>query len=292
MVLQGTILTSFRRFVDGNLACVADVPLLMTAKDKFYRAYMDFFEIAERKRRWNLFDDVPWDKLSSDSNTEERAIRIETYCAEEMYLPDYTAAGNELLRGVFGLAWFQNAWSYEESRHGLVFREYLIRSGLRTQAQFDRFETDVFSRSWQVPFATRRQMSCYGALQESATYLAYRAQKDRAEVENDPTLEAIFFLVSRDEAAHAGFYREMIAIEMDDDRIGTLADLAYVIANFKMPGDGLIPNYHANLRIGGGGISARLFLTRAVLPMLKQLGTSRDELKSATAAALLLRAAS
>ena len=100
-------------------------------------------------------------------------------------------------------------------------------------------------------------MSCYGALQESATYLAYRAQKERAELEQDATLAAIFFLVSRDEAAHAGFYRSMIEIDMDEDRVGTLADLAHVIANFKMPGDGLIPNYHENLRIGGGGISPR-----------------------------------
>ncbi len=264
----------------------------MTPDEKYYRAYTDFLEVAERKRRWNLFDDVPWEKLSDVANSEVRAIRIETYCAEEMYLPDYTAASNELLRGVFGLAWFQAAWSFEESRHGLVFREYLLRSGLRTQAQFDKFEADVFSRSWKMPFTTRRQMCCYGALQEAATYLAYRAQKDRAELEHDPTLEAIFFLVSRDEAAHAGFYREMIAIEMVEDRTGTLADLAHVIANFKMPGDGLIPNYHENLRIGGGGISPRLFLTRALLPLLKHLGTSSAELKSATAAALPLRAAS
>jgi len=154
-------------------------------------------------------------------------------------------------------------------------------------------ETDVFSHSWKAPFATRLQMSCYGALQESATYLAYRAQKDRAELESDAPLEAIFFLLSRDEAAHAGFYRSMIEIEMDEDRVGTLADLAYVIANFRMPGDGLLPGYRENLRVGGGGISPRVFLTRAVFPLLKQLGTSRDELKSASAAAVdLLRAAS
>jgi acyl-[acyl-carrier-protein] desaturase len=261
----------------------------MTAKEKFYRTYMDFFETAERKRRWNVFEDVPWDKLSRDTNSEERALRIETYCAEEMYLPDYTAVGNEMLRGVFGLAWFQNAWSCEESRHGLVFREYLIRSGMRTQAQFDKFESDLFSRSWKAPFPTRRKMSCYGALQESATYLAYRAQKDRAELERDEPLEAIFFMIIRDEAAHAGFYRAMIEIEMAEDRLGTLADLEHVIANFKMPGDGLIPNYRENLRTGGGGISPRVFLTRAVFPLLKQLGTSRDELKSAGAAVLPLR---
>jgi len=263
----------------------------MTQKDKFYRAYMDFFEIAERKRRWNIFDDVPWDQISPEkTNSEQRAIRIETYCAEEMYLPDYNIAGVEMARGVFGLAWFQTAWSMEESRHGLVLKEYLLRSGLRSPEQIDQLESDVFARSWEIPFATRRQMSCYGALQEAATYLAYRAQKDRAELEDDKPLAAIFFLLSRDEAAHAGFYREMIEIEMAEDRAGTLRDLAYVIANFKMPGDGLIPNYQENLKIGGGGISARLFFTRAILPILKQLGTSRDELK--VSAAIPFRAAS
>ena len=140
---------------------------------------MDFFETAERKRRWNLFDDVPWEKLSPRANAEERAIRIETYCAEEMYLPDYNAAGAKMLRGVFGLSWFQAAWSFEESRHGLVFREYLLRSGLRTQAQFDVFETDVFSRSWKLPFATQRRMSCYGALQSGDLSRLSRAKGSR-----------------------------------------------------------------------------------------------------------------
>lgn len=255
----------------------------MIPKEKFYRAYMEFFETAERKRRWNIFEDIPWDQLSPETNSEERAIRIETYCAEELYLPDYNLAGVEMTRSVFGLAWFQTCWSQEESRHGLAFREYLLRSGLRTEEQFAKFETDTFSRSWKMPFETRRQMTCYGTLQETATYLAYKAQKERAELENDKPLEAMFFLISRDEAAHAGFYREMLALEMADDRSGTIADLAFVIANFKMPGDGLIPNYQENLRIGGGGISARQFFMRAVLPTLKQVGTTRDELKSVAA---------
>ncbi len=45
-------------------------------------------------------------------------------------------------------------------------------------------------------------MVCYGALQEVATYLAYKAQKDKATGEGDKVLEAIFFFLSRDEAAH------------------------------------------------------------------------------------------
>src|SRR5260370_5200926 len=143
----------------------------MTQRDKFYRAYMDFFETAERKRRWNMFEDVPWEQLSPKTNSEERAIRIETYCAEEMYLPDYNIAGVEMARGVFGLAWFQTAWSLEESRHGLVLKEYLLRSGLRSPAQVDKLETDVFARSWQLPVSTRRHMSCSGALHVNSTSL-------------------------------------------------------------------------------------------------------------------------
>jgi acyl-[acyl-carrier-protein] desaturase len=123
-------------------------------------------------------------------------------------------------------------------------------------------------------------MLCYGTLQEAATFLAYSAQKNRAAAENDKTLEAIFHLVARDEAAHAGFYREALTLELAEDREGALADLSHVIANFRMPGDGLIPNYLENLKVGGGGISARHFFQHGVLPTLKQLGTSRSELRA------------
>ena len=255
----------------------------LVLREKMYRAYLEFFEVAETKRRWNIFSDVPWEALDSSLGNERKAACIETFCAEELYLPDYTMGGVELSRGMFGAAWFQACWSYEESKHGLVFREYLTRSGLRSESEFAAFEEKVFSKVWRLPFQTRRQMACYGALQEAATFLAYKAQKDKAMSEGDKVLEAIFFFLSRDEAAHAGFYRTVVELELDQDRRGTLADLAYVIANFKMPGDGLIPDYQERLRTTGAGISARTFLERGLLPMLRTLGTSRAELKAATA---------
>ena len=116
--------------------------------------------------------------------------------------------------------------------------------------------------------------------QEAATFLAYKAQKDLAIREGDKVLAAIFTLVSRDEAAHAGFYRAMARMELEADRAGTIADLALVVAQFQMPGEGLIPHYHERLRGSGAGISARQFLERALLPMLRVLGTSRAELKA------------
>jgi hypothetical protein len=48
-------------------------------------------------------------------------------------------------------------------------------------------------------------MACYGALQEGATYTAYKVQKNRARNAGDRVLEAIFFYVGRDEAAHGSF---------------------------------------------------------------------------------------
>ncbi|MGZ6212611.1 MAG: acyl-ACP desaturase, partial [Candidatus Binataceae bacterium] len=75
-------------------------------REKMYRAYLEFFEVAETKRRWNMFNDVPWDALDSSDGGEQKAACIETFCAEELYLPDYSAGGVELTRSMFGAAWF------------------------------------------------------------------------------------------------------------------------------------------------------------------------------------------
>jgi acyl-[acyl-carrier-protein] desaturase len=246
-----------------------------------YRAYLDFLETAENKRQWSIFNDVPWDKLDNSKATAMIGQCVELFCTEELYVPDYSSEGLELSRSACGMAWFQTRWAFEESRHGLVFREFLTRSGLRSEAQFDALEKATFSRRWKLPFRTTRQMACYGALQEGATYTAYNRQRTMARSADDQVLEAIFFLVGRDEAAHAGFYRAMIALDLAENRAATVADLAYVLAHFKMPGDGLIPDYVQRLQSSGAGISPRLFLERVVWPLLNSLEISREEIKFA-----------
>ena len=153
--------------------------------------------------------------------------------------------------------------------------------GMRSQAEIASLEKRLFDKTWRLPFKTSRQMACYGALQEAATYLAYKAQKDLAIIEGNEVLAAIFMYVSRDEAAHAGFYRGMVEFELEEDRQGTLYDLAHVVSSFKMPGDGLIADYQERLRTSGAGISTRLFLQHGLLPTLKTFGTTSAELKIA-----------
>ncbi len=251
-------------------------------REQIYRIYLDFLETAETKRRWTIFNDIPWEKLKKASKAAAFAAQaIELYCAEEMYMPDYSAEAFKLVRSNFSAAWFEARWAFEESKHGLVFREYLTRSGLLSEAEFASFETLIFQSTWRMPFATQRQMTCYGALQEGATYCAYKAQRDRAIQAGDEVLKAIFHHVGRDEAAHAGFYRAVIGVELEHDRAGTIADLARVLAEFKMPGDGLIPGYRERLRASNGGVSARMFLEDVVWPMLTTFKITRSELKLA-----------
>jgi acyl-[acyl-carrier-protein] desaturase len=250
----------------------------IASREKAYRAYNEFFDVAERKRRWHPFNDVPWEKMDRSKHSEETAICLETFCGVELYVPDYTANGFNLTRDIFGHGWFQANWGYEESKHGLVFREYLVQSGLRTLEQYYAFEDQIFGKVWKLPFHTRRQMTCYGALQESATFLIYQAQKEKAKQEGAELLETLFFLISRDEAAHHGFYKKVIQLEIEDDREGTIADLAHVIANFQMPGVGLIPEYDERLKTAGVAISPDHFLQQGIFPLLKAVGTSRREI--------------
>ena len=247
-------------------------------REKAYRAYRDFFDVAERKRRWHPFNDIPWEKMDASKNSEQTAICLETFCGVELYVPDYTANGFQISRTVFGHAWFQANWGYEESKHSLVFREYLIQSGLRSLEQYYAFEDKIFGKVWKPLFHTRREMTCYGALQEAATYLIYQAQREKAQRDGSELLERIFFLISRDEAAHHGFYRTVLRLDLEEDREGTIDDIAHVVANFQMPGVGLVPDYEDRLAVTGVGISSDQFLQNGIFPLLRSLGTNRREL--------------
>ena len=57
---------------------------------RFYRMYREFFSKAESKRRWTLDKDIPWDQVNR-SISPEIADVVESFCAVELYLPDYIA---------------------------------------------------------------------------------------------------------------------------------------------------------------------------------------------------------
>jgi acyl-[acyl-carrier-protein] desaturase len=255
-------------------------------EDKLFKEYLQFFEKAERERRWNVFNDVPWDKVNRDA-TEELALCAETFCSVEMYLPDYVAGGINVVRKYFGQAWFQANWAYEESKHSLALMQYLLRSGKRTEEQMSDLQTRIFDKTWKLPFATARQMTFYGCVQEMATFVIYVKHRDRAAAENDECLRTIYDLVARDEIAHTRFYQGVIKVLLEEDREGTLADMAHVFANFRMPGVDLVPDYDARiLKMREAGIDRAVFIQKVYMPILKYLGVDRHEMLTAQRAAI------
>jgi acyl-[acyl-carrier-protein] desaturase len=248
------------------------------SEERLYRQYMEFFEKAERKRRWNVFEDIPWDDWKPEYASEEMAISAETFCGVEMYLPDYTSEGLNLVRDSFGQAWFHANWGYEESKHSFSLREYLLRTGQRSYDEMRDYERRIFEKRWSMPFETPREMAIYGALQEKATWMIYHAQLGRAKEIGDPVLAAIYRLAGRDEAAHASFYQDTLALCLEEDRTGTLRDMAHVIAHFKMPAYDLIPEYEQRIEVMRSvGIDRNVFFKQVLFPILKRLGVTRRE---------------
>ena len=52
------------------------------------RLYRDYFDKAEKKRRWSLKDDIPWHECNRSLDPAIADV-VQTFCAVELYLPDY-----------------------------------------------------------------------------------------------------------------------------------------------------------------------------------------------------------
>ncbi|HEY4118099.1 MAG TPA: acyl-ACP desaturase [Byssovorax sp.] len=258
-------------------------------EERLYKEYIQFFEKAERERRWNVFEDIPWSRVNKDA-TEELALCAETFCSVEMYLPDYVAGGINVVRQYFGQAWFQANWGYEESKHSLALLQYLLKSGKRSEEQMFDLQNRIFDKRWDLPFSTARQMTFYGCVQEMATFVIYVKHRERAAAENDECLRTIYDYVARDEIAHTRFYQGVVKVLLEEDRPGTLADMAHVFANFKMPGVDLVPDYDERiLKMREAGIDRGVFIQKVYLPILKHLGVSRHEMLAAQRDAIAAR---
>ncbi len=83
-------------------------------EDFFYRELLKYLYMAEQKRRWNPFTDIPYDHANPNSS-QTLAQCVETFCAVEMYLPDFTSKMLHMIRRSRGRSWFHINWGYEES---------------------------------------------------------------------------------------------------------------------------------------------------------------------------------
>lgn len=246
---------------------------------RLYKLYATFFDKAERERRWNPYKDIPWDKINKNIS-DDLAKCAETFLCVEIYLPDYVSKGLNVVRPSFGQMWFSANWGYEESKHSIALLEYLIRSGKRTEEQIWDLQHTLHGRQWDLPFTTPRQMTIYGCFQEQATFVIYCRQEQRAIAEGCEALRTIYRLNARDEVAHARFYMDVVKVLLEEDREGTLADIAHVAKHFQMPGVGIVPDYDERIAImrDESAINRDVFLQKVFFPVLKLLDVTRAEL--------------
>ena len=251
----------------------------------FWSIFRDFFDKAERKRRWNIQDDIPWDQCNRHLKPEVADV-VESFCAVELYLPDYTSKILPVVRNSMGRAWFYANWGYEESKHSIALCDWLLKSGHRTEEQMTDMAKMVFEREWNLPHDSHLGMLVYAMVQELATWLNYRNLRLRVEENGgDAALEQLLRFVAVDERAHCGFFTECVKLYLKHDRAATLEQIRRVMNNFSMPaieelgaGRQRVANIKA-LNI----FSEDLYYREVYLPILKDLGLTRADLRNRTA---------
>ncbi len=246
-------------------------------EDFFYRELIKYLKLAEEKRRWNVFKDIPWHEANPMSSPEV-AQCTETFGAVEMYLPDFTAKLLVMIRRSRGRAWFHINWGYEESKHSLALETWLLASGHRSEAQRDAFVDSLLGQEWELPFDHPRQMVCYTMIQELATFWNYRNLEKFAVQEKDNALVTALRLISVDERVHYNFFRNTVKEWMKYDEAGTIEDLKYVFDNFTMPGHAQIPGYDERARILArtGIYGPREYIKLVKNPVLQDLKLSKS----------------
>lgn len=246
-----------------------------------YRLYREFFDAAERKRRWSVRDDIPWAEAEPDLDPAVADV-VETFCAVELFLPDYVGKILPHVRGMRGRAWFVFNWGYEESKHSLALGDWLLRSGARSEEQLADLEMLAVTHEWQLPMDDARGTVIYSMTQELATWVHYRNLRQVVGSGGDAALHKLLGLVGVDERAHYDFFRRVAALQLAEDRPGTIEQMRRVLNGFRMPALHLLADSRARAAaVAALGIfDEETYYREVYLPILADLGVSRAEMRN------------
>jgi hypothetical protein len=203
--------------------------------------YPELFRSLEAAR-WRLETDVPWDRFRADLLTDEQALTVKMNAitewsalpATEMFLRDN--------RHDSDFSAFMSIWFYEEQKHSLVLMEYLRRFRpdlVPTEAELHavRFEFDP-----APPLETLVLHFC-GEVRLTQWY------RRAAEWHEEPVLRAIYGLVARDEARHAGAYLAYMRQALERSPEVARAAFAKIGLLMASPGRGGRPMHPTNIHV-------------------------------------------
>lgn len=245
-----------------------------------YRLYREFFDRAEKKRRWRLRDDIPWEQCNRSLDPAIADV-VESFCAVELFLPDYLSKFLPQIRTNRGSAWFVANWGYEESKHSLALGDWLLHSRQRSEEQMTDLENELYQHEWNLPMDSGRGMVCYAMTQELSTWLHYRNLRLLVGPQGDPALYRLLGYISVDERAHYDFFRRIVKMHLEADRAGTLEQLRRVLNDFAMPAVFMLADGRQRIEAVKSLhlFDAELYYQDVYLPILADLQVERSELR-------------
>jgi acyl-[acyl-carrier-protein] desaturase len=181
-------------------------------EDALYARFRAFFLAAEEERRWNLWEDVPWDR-ANPAASDDLAGAVVAAMDRELHLPEASAKILYTLRSSRGRAWFVTRWSYEEGKHLLVLGEWLVRSGKRSDQDLrEHADRLLAGRDWQLAAGDPPGVMAQALLWELEEIERHRALRARAEAEGDGALVFVADKILADEHVHREFLRDALGI--------------------------------------------------------------------------------
>ena len=131
---------------------------------------------------------------------------------------------------------WNNMWTAEEDRHGLVLHDYLRDTSLLNQRTMEEMQYAYleagFHPSWdQDPY----RVFVYTTLQERATQVTH-GNTGKLAGKWEPKIQYICSRVAGDEARHYAFYRQVFAEILERDPNEALISASKIMPSIDMPG--------------------------------------------------------
>jgi acyl-[acyl-carrier-protein] desaturase len=244
--------------------------------------YREFFDQAEKRRRWNIREDIPWDQANKHMDPAV-ALIVESFCAVEMFLPDYMGKVLPVYRFSAGRTWFHINWGYEESKHSLALSDWLLASGARTEEQMDDLEKKTIATEYMPTYANPLGTVIYVMVQELATWLNYRNLRRVVDEtgDGDPALSLALKFIMVDERCHHDFYARVTKMYLERDRESTMKVLRDVLLNFSMPALALLGDSQERIATIRAMklFSEEIYFNDVMRPLLDRLGISWTEFR-------------
>lgn len=132
-------------------------------------------------------------------------------------------------------AW-NNLWTAEEDRHGVILRDYLRDTRLLNQTRVEQMQFEYLKNGFQPDWdKDPYRVFAYTTLQERATQQSH-SETGRIVGEYEPLLAEVLGNVATEEARHFSFYRTIFEEILKRDPDEALISASHILPSIEMPG--------------------------------------------------------